>query len=203
MIGRLKGIIVSKHPPKLLLDVNGVGYELESPMTTFYRISEVSKPEVTVYTHLSIREDSHALYGFIEPKERDLFRLLIRINGIGPRLGLAILSGMSISEFVECINNEDYTRLVRLPGVGKKTAERLIIEMREKMNNWTQELEQHSCKSTISKNIIQNNTASNEAISALLSLGFRASESNKAIANVNENGLPSEELIRRALKAMV
>ena len=130
MIGRLRGTLAEKQPPHLIIDVNGVGYELEVPMTTLYRLPKVGEP-VTVHTHLVVREDAHLLYGFFEKRERELFRELIRLNGVGPKLALALMSGLEIDELVRCVQAQDTAALVKIPGVGKKTAERLLVELKD------------------------------------------------------------------------
>ena len=132
MIGRLSGILLRKEPPALLVDVNGVGYELEAPMTTFYDLPAVGE-KVTLFTHLVVREDAHLLYGFSREAQRRLFRGLLKVNGVGPRVALAVLSGLADDEFVHCVLSEDIARLTQVPGIGRKTAERLIVEMRDKL----------------------------------------------------------------------
>lgn len=203
MIGQLRGIILEKQPPQLLLDVHGVAYEIDAPMSTFYRLPDIGQ-EVILLTHLVIREDAHHLYGFYAREERALFRTLLKVNGVGPRLGLTILSSIEPNEFVRCIVNNDTANLVRLPGVGKKTAERLIIEMRDKLTDWqsslptaSAELNQTAKKSGARNHIIQ------DAISALVSLGYKPTEASRAVAKVDENNLSSEEIIRQALREMV
>ncbi|MBC7210904.1 MAG: Holliday junction branch migration protein RuvA, partial [Pseudomonas sp.] len=135
MIGRLRGTLAEKQPPHLIIDVNGVGYELEVPMTTLYRLPKVGEP-VTVHTHLVVREDAHLLYGFAEKRERELFRELIRLNGVGPKLALALMSGLEVDELVRCVQAQDASVLVRVPGVGKKTAERLLVELKDRFKAW-------------------------------------------------------------------
>jgi Holliday junction DNA helicase RuvA len=204
MIGRLRGVVVEKRPPQLLLDVNGVGYEIEAPMTTFYRLPEEGQ-EATLYTHFVVREDAQLLYGFGDRKERQLFRTLIRVNGVGPKLGLAILSGMESDMFVRCVHDDDSATLTRLPGIGKKTAERLIVEMRDRLDDWAPELSEAGAASPslVVLNTPSDRVAVQDAISALVSLGYRQQDASKAIGAVKEDGLASEELIRRALKAMM
>src|SRR6188508_2465507 len=135
MIGLIRGIIIEKQPPQLVVDVQGVGYEIDAPMSTFYQLPEAGN-EVRLYTHFVVREDAHHLYGFYTSEERHLFRTLLKVNGVGPRLALTILSSIAPPEFVHSILNNDTVTLVRLPGVGKKTAERLVIEMRDKLSDW-------------------------------------------------------------------
>ncbi len=132
MISRLRGLLIEKQPPQLVIEVQGIGYEVFAPMSTFYNLSEVDT-EVTLLTHLSVREDAHVLYGFLSESERWLFRDLIRISGIGPKLALSILSTMDLATFVQCVHDNDTTRLIRIPGVGKKMAERLVVEMRDRL----------------------------------------------------------------------
>ena len=132
MIGLLRGRLLARQPPSLLLDVQGVGYEVDAPMTTFYELPDAGA-EVTLYTHLAVREDAHTLYGFLKLSDRNLFRTLLRVNGVGARLALAILSGMETSRFIRCVQEGDTAALVRLPGIGKKTAERLVIELRDRL----------------------------------------------------------------------
>ncbi|MCK5894786.1 MAG: Holliday junction branch migration protein RuvA [Endozoicomonadaceae bacterium] len=204
MIGRLRGVVVEKRPPQLLLEVNGVGYEVEAPMTTFYRLPEEGE-EVTLYTHFVVREDAQLLYGFVDRKERQLFCTLIRVNGVGPKLGLAILSGMESEKFVRCVHDDDSATLMRLPGIGKKTAERLIVEMRDRLDDWMPDIV--SGTSVSGSALVMANRPSDrmvvqDAISALVSLGYRQQDANQAIGAIKKEGLASEELIRRALKAM-
>ena len=203
MIGRLKGVVVEKRPPQVLLEVNGVGYEVEVPMTTFYRLSEEGQA-VTLYTHFVVREDAQLLYGFTDHKERQLFRTLIRVNGVGPKMGLAILSGMESERFVRCVLDDDSATLMRLPGIGKKTAERLIVEMRDRLDNWVSDRGDTSVSNLeVVAHTPSDRMAVQDAISALVSLGYRQQEANKAIGTIKGEGLASVELIRRALKAMV
>jgi Holliday junction DNA helicase RuvA len=203
MIGQLRGVILEKQPPQLLLDVKGVAYEIDAPMSTFYRLPDVGQ-EVVLHTHFVVREDAHHLYGFFDRAERALFRTLLKVNGVGPRLGLTILSGVEPNEFARCIVNNDTANLVRLPGVGKKTAERLIIEMRDKLSDWQPvlpatdvELNQSVKKQGARHSILQ------DAISALIALGYKPVEASRAVAKVDDNLLGSEDLIRQALREMV
>ncbi len=202
MIGRLTGIIVDKQAPGLLLDVNGVGYEIYAPMTTFYKLPEAGS-KVSLHTHLVVREDAHLLYGFFDEVDRALFRLLIKINGVGPKLALAILSGMEAQAFVQCIHDGDVTTLVRIPGIGKKTAERLVIEMRDRIKDWQQGKITTGQTGLISlESLSIKNSVRHDAESALLALGYKNSEAAKAIAQIKDEGLSSEEMIRLALKNM-
>ncbi|VXC91347.1 component of RuvABC resolvasome, regulatory subunit [Pseudomonas sp. 8Z] len=200
MIGRLRGTLAEKQPPHLLLDVNGVGYELEVPMTTLYRLPSVGEA-VTLHTHLVIREDAHLLYGFFEKRERELFRELIRLNGVGPKLALALMSGLEVDELVRCVQAQDTAALVKVPGVGKKTAERLLVELKDRFKAW-------ESIPSIAPLVVEPqraqavSSAENDAVSALISLGYKPQEASRAIAAVKEDGLTSEDLIRRALRAM-
>src|SRR5688572_17609541 len=135
MIGQIRGILIEKQPPSLVVDVHGVGYDIDAPMSTFFQLPDVGC-EVTLLTHFVVREDAHHLYGFYTREERQLFRSLLKVNGVGPKLALTILSSITPDEFVHCVLSNDAASLVRLPGVGKKTAERLIIEMRDKLSDW-------------------------------------------------------------------
>ncbi len=137
MIGKIRGIILEKQPPQLIVDVHGIGYEIDAPMSTFYQLPEVGQ-EVNLFTHFVVREDAQHLYGFYTRDERLLFRTLLKVNGVGPRMALTVLSSVSPEEFVRCVLNNDTASLVRLPGIGKKTAERLVIEMRDKLSDWNQ-----------------------------------------------------------------
>jgi Holliday junction DNA helicase RuvA len=203
MIGRLRGILLEKQPPQLLLDVAGVAYEVSASMTTFYHLPAIGN-EVILFTHLAVREDAHQLFGFYEQRERTLFRTLIKVNGIGPKLALAILSSISPDDFVRCVNENDTGNLVRIPGVGKKTAERLIVEMRDRLADWNND---NITVTTISVNQtahpnINNKRISNEAISALVALGYKPQEASRAVLQIAADNLSVEDLIRLALKGM-
>ena len=193
MIGRLKGIVIDKQAPDLVLDVNGVGYELLLPLNTFFDIPEVGET-ITLHTHFVVREDAQQLYGFSQLEERALFRHLIKVNGVGPKMALAILSGMSTDQFVRCVRSDDLAALVKVPGVGKKTAERLLIEMRDKLDNMAEGTEENL--PTASKDI------NAEAESALTALGYRPQDAAKMVNRVaGDNLTTAEQLIRAALKA--
>jgi Holliday junction DNA helicase RuvA len=200
MIGLLRGIILEKQPPQLLLDVSGVGYEIDAPMSTFYRLPEIGK-EVTLFTHFIVREDAQLLYGFYAREERALFRTLLKVNGVGPRLALTILSSMGPDEFVSCVITNDTDSLVRLPGVGKKTAERLIIELRDKVSGW-QEAVLLPESSTAKTSSIRNQSLQ-DAIAALISLGYKPQEASRAVSRVESDGKSSEEIIRHALREVL
>ncbi|WP_397449379.1 Holliday junction branch migration protein RuvA [Pseudomonas sp. NA-150] len=202
MIGRLRGFLAEKQPPHLVLDVNGVGYELEVPMTTLYRLPHVGEP-VTLHTHLVVREDAHLLYGFFEKRERELFRELIRLNGVGPKLALALMSGLEVDELVRCVQAQDTSALTRIPGVGKKTAERLLVELKDRFKAWETLPGTFHLVSDGPNAAPAVATAENDAVSALISLGYKPQEASKAISAIKEKNLSSEDLIRRALKGMV
>lgn len=188
MIGFLRGQILRKQPPHLLIDVHGVGYEVEAPMSTFYNLPEAGT-EVTLFTHLVVREDAQVLFGFGSEAERRFFRSLIRVNGVGPKLALTILSGISVDGFVRCVQENDTAALTRLPGIGKKTAERLVVEMRDRLDD----------VGTPASTGVSSHPR-DEALSALVSLGYKPQEASQMLRTIKENGLSSEELIRRALQ---
>lgn len=201
MIGRLRGTLAEKQPPHLILDVNGVGYEVEVPMTTLYRLPSVGEP-VTLHTHLVVREDAHLLYGFAEKRERELFRELIRLNGVGPKLALALMSGLEVDELVRCVQAQDTSTLVKIPGVGKKTAERLLVELKDRFKAWEN---MHTIAPLVMEPRASATVSSAEAdaVSALIALGFKPQEASRAVAAVPGEDLSSEEMIRQALKGMV
>ena len=201
MIGRLRGLLAWKQPPYLMIDAHGVGYELEASLTTFQALPEVGT-EVTLLTHLTVREDAHTLYGFANLAERSLFRHLIRVTGIGPRLALLILSGMSVELFGRCVREGDATSLTRLPGIGKKTAERLIIEMRDRIG----ELGVYPAAVVLppeERAITQEASPVDDAISALVALGYKLPDASRMVQFLDTEGLASEAIIRLALQASV
>ena len=208
MIGQLRGKLLEKHAPLLLIDVGGVGYEVFSPMTTFYRLPDIGA-EVTLHTHLVVREDAQLLYAFYDKQERSLFKTLIKVNGVGPKMALAILSGIETPAFVRSVRESDTATLVRLPGVGKKTAERLVIEMRDRLKDWEGEGESSSFDDSRPESVIADDPdqslqkAAREAESALVALGYKPQEASKAIVSIKQNFDSSEEMIRAALKNMV
>ena len=197
MIGFLRGKLIKKQPPLLILDVKGVGYEIEAPMTTFYVLPKTGS-KIEIYTHLVVRDDAHLLFGFATENERLLFRNLIKVNGVGAKMALTILSGIEANEFSQCIQNNNAERLTKLPGIGKKTAERLIIEMRDRIENIPK-------LATIQKNgnMDKRSNPADEAISALISLGYKPAEASKYVLAITNDGMSSEELIREALKHSV
>ncbi|BCS45897.1 ATP-dependent DNA helicase RuvA [Pseudomonas amygdali pv. tabaci str. ATCC 11528] len=201
MIGRLRGSLAEKQPPHLVLDVNGVGYELEVPMTTLYRLPHVGET-VTLHTHLVVREDAHLLYGFYEKRERELFRELIRLNGVGPKLALALMSGLEVDELVRCVQAQDTSALTRIPGVGKKTAERLLVELKDRFKAWESLPGTFTLVSNGPNQAESVASAESDAVSALISLGYKPQEASKAVSAIKEKDLSSADLIRRALKGM-
>ncbi len=199
MIGRITGVLLEKHPPQLLVDVHGVGYEIEATMTTIYKLPEVGH-QVSLYTHLQVREDAHLLYGFHTTSERQLFRTLLKVNGVGAKLALTILSGMEADAFARCVQEKDTASLVRLPGVGKKTAERLIVEMRDRLNDW----EPAAVLPGQSSGPVAQTQAADpvaDAISALIALGYKPQEASKHVHGLDTDGMDSETIIRLALKS--
>ncbi len=191
MIGRLHGVLLVKQPPSLLLDVNGVGYEVEAPMSTIYNLPECGQT-VTLHTHLHVREDAQILYGFSAESERQTFRQLIKVNGIGAKMALAVLSGMNPDEFRTVIETGDRDRLTRVPGIGKKTAERLLVELRDRtslLDDW------------VSSGAPPD--AQGEAVEALIALGYSANEAKRLIKLIHDPALSAEDLIRQALKKAI
>ncbi|MGM0594077.1 MAG: Holliday junction branch migration protein RuvA [Pseudomonadota bacterium] len=201
MIGRLRGTLVEKQPPLLLIDVGGVGYEVEASMGTFYQLPELGAT-VTLYTHLVVREDAHLLFGFASESERRLFRTLIKVNGVGAKLALTILSGINADEFARCVQDNDTASLVRLPGVGKKTAERLVVEMRDRLADWEGAVVLPGTAPATPAEATPGDDLK-DAISALVSLGYKPPEASRLVSKVESEGLSSEEIIRAALKQAV
>ena len=197
MIGQLRGTLLEKRPPVLLLDVNGVGYEVEAPMTVFYSLPETGEP-LTLHTHFVVREDAQLLYGFADRYERELFRALIKVNGVGPKMALAILSGIEADRLAQCIHDQDTTSLVKVPGIGKKTAERLVIEMRDRLDK----IDGGPVSLPGQTPLAQPDDARSDAIAALEALGYRNKDAAAAVGQVAEEGATSEQLIRLALKSL-
>lgn len=205
MIGRVRGVLLEKQPPLLLVEAGGLGYEIEAPMPVFYRLGEPGD-EVTLYTHFVVREDAQLLYGFSDTRERELFRTLIKVNGVGPKLGLTILSGIEAPDFVRCVHDEDSSTLVKLPGVGKKTAERLIVELKDKLNRWESELAVNDglAGTPLGQQAAQKAAdVEQEAVSAMVALGYKPQDASKIIGRIYVDGITSEDLIRQALKSMI
>ncbi|SET74791.1 Holliday junction branch migration protein RuvA [Thalassotalea agarivorans] len=205
MIGRLRGLLIEKTAPEILIECHGIGYEVTMPMTSIYALPELEQ-ETTIYTHFVVREDAQLLYGFANKVERRLFRLLIKVNGVGPKLALAILSSMSADQFVSCVAHDDVSTIVKIPGVGKKTAERLLVEMRDRLKDWHSESSTPATDATPILNPIENtfvNDEKGDAINALVSLGYTQGQADKAVKSVYQNDMSSEDIIRLALKAML
>jgi len=197
MIGRLRGTLLWKQAPYVLVDVQGVGYEIEVPFTTFFKLPAVGQ-EVLLHTHLIVREDAHILYGFATETERALFRDLIKVNGVGARMAAAILSGIAVDDFVRCVRDNDVARLVKLPGVGKKTAERLVMEMRDRFDARGAAA---SAVTAAGSEPPKESNAVNDAISAMVVLGYKPADASRMVLRVKGEGLGTEEIIRRALHA--
>lgn len=199
MIGRIEGILLEKQPPFVLIDAHGVGYELQVSMHTFYHLPAEGE-QVILYTQHIAREDASLLYGFLERREKTIFQHLIKISGIGPKTALAILSGLDPDELAECIIAQDVSRLSNTPGIGRKTAERLVIEMKDRLTHW--ENDGKSFVNTISMSKIDNNPIQ-DAITALIALGYKQPTARQMVAKIHRDGLSSEELIRLALKSVI
>lgn len=197
MIGRITGTLLETQPPWLVVDVKGVGYEMEASMTTLVALPGAGE-RVSLYTHLTVRDDAHLLYAFAREQERSLFRALIKVNGIGPKLALAILSGMDEDAFIRCVMEDDVKALTRLPGVGKKTAERLVIEMRDRFPHW-----QHPDSLPLEGNAqpstpVSGKTALADAEAALVSLGYKPTEASRMLSGLEDEG-STEAMIKAAL----
>ena len=199
MIGWIEGTLKEKHPPYLLVDVHGIGYELEAPMTTFYTLPGLGD-SVKLYTHQVVREDAHHLYGFSLRRDRDVFRMLLKVSGVGAKIGLAILSGMEANAFSRCVFENDTQSLSRLPGIGKKTAERLVIEMRDRLDR-----ADGAAAAAVPGVAAAPPPADpvSEAVSALVSLGFKPQEASQRVRAVTSEGLVCEEIVRLALQSLV
>ncbi len=195
MIGFLKGRLAIKQPPTLMVDVNGVGYELEAPMSTFYGLPAAGET-VALYTHLVVREDAHILFGFGTESERRLFRGLLKVSGVGPKIALGILSGASVEDFLRIIEAEDVAMLTRIPGIGRKTAERVIIEMRDSVHKLAAPAPKEGSALGIAAASPQS-----EAFAALVALGYKPPEVTRLLKAADEPGLSTTEIIRRALKS--
>ena len=190
MIGRLEGVLRERHPPRMLVDVGGVGYELEAPMTTFYSLPPVGEP-VVLHTHLAVRDEVPCLYGFARRLERDTFRRLLRVSGVGGKVALALLSGLDADGLARCVHAGDAAGLARIPGIGKKTAERLLFELRDRLpgaGGGMAEVPEEPLA---------------EAVAALAALGFSANEAQRRVSAVDAAGLDSEGIVRAALKGVV
>ena len=200
MIGQIEGTIIEKNPPEILVEVAGITYEILVPMSTLYQLPE-SGELVRLHTHFSVREDAQTLYGFFDAETKKMFRSLVRVNGVGPKMALGILSGMSVEDFVQAVRNNDSEAMVRMPGIGKKTAERLMIEMRDKMIEWGSDDSVGSDLSSQTKS-----SFTKDAEIAMINLGYKPQQAARAIAQalkVNPEINDSEELIRFSLKSMI
>ena len=188
MIGRIAGTLLAKHPPQIVVDVHGVGYELDVPMSTLFQLPATGA-DVTLLTHLIVREDAHQLYGFSTDGERNLFRKLLKISGVGARTALAVLSGMSVADVRDAVSRQDSARLVKVPGIGKKTAERLLLELKDKLD--------------VAVVAVQSETSSggSDVVNALLALGYSDKEAQFAVKNLDA-GLSVTEAIRQALRVL-
>jgi Holliday junction DNA helicase RuvA len=192
MIGLIHGRIASKTPPQLLVETGGVGYEIEAPMSTFFLLPAIGEP-VRLLTHLVVREDAHLLYGFATEEERRLFRNLLKVSGIGPKIALALLSGISVEGFAHCVRNEDVAALTRVPGIGRKTAERLLVEMKDRLD----------ATSTVAAGltaVAPGASAQSEAFGALVALGYKPAEASRLLKSVEGGTQTTEDLIRSALQ---
>lgn len=203
MIGRLRGTLIEKTPGQALVECSGLGYEVDIPYTTFFHLPDPGQ-ELTLHTHFVVREDVHSLFGFAARLDRDLFRLLIKVNGVGPRLALGILSGLDAGQFIRCVENRDVNALVKLPGIGKKTAERLLIEMTDRIGQLEGQFIP-SAPSGVTPSAAPQPASDPvaEAEAALISLGYKPQEAARAISRVSAEGMSAEDLIRQALKAMI
>lgn len=207
MIGRIRGILIEKSPGQVLVECNGLGYEVDIPYTTFFHLPETGQ-EVTLHTHFAVREDAQSLFGFASRLDRDLFRLLIKVNGVGPKMATGILSGLDAQQFIHCVEGRDIASLVKLPGVGKKTAERLLIEMTDRIKQLEGQFIPASAHTEgVAAHAPQPLTTSqhpaDEAEAALVALGYKPQEAARAISRVSEEGMSSEALIRLALRNMI
>ena len=189
MIGRLNGKLVEKQPPLIIIECFGVGYEVEAPMSTICDLPELGS-SVTLFTHHHIRDDANLLFGFLTTKERELFRVLTKVNGVGNRMALTILSGVSIGEFVRVVRNDQWQQLTSLPGVGRKTAERILVEVRDRLDSFNENFDIDNSKVSVQ----------NDAILGLVSLGYKKNEAVKFVEKANPDIYTSQEIIRQVLK---
>lgn len=207
MIGRIRGILVEKTPGQALVECAGLGYEIDIPYTTFFHLPDPGQ-EVTLHTHFVVREDAQSLYGFASLLDRNLFRLLIRVNGVGPKLAAGILSGLDAQQFIRCVEARDANALVKLPGVGKKTAERLLIEMADRIKQLEGQFAPGAADMPVDSGVAAQTPAREddpreEAEAALIALGYKPQEAARAVSKVAEEGMTSEALIRLALRNMI
>lgn len=198
MIGRLRGVLALKQAPQILIDVNGVGYEVDVPMSTFFNLPEVDQP-ITLLTHFVVREDAQVLYGFGSAAERQLFRLLLKVSGVGAKMALSVLSGMSVNGFIQCVEQKDIGLLCKIPGVGKKTAERLVVEMADRVKLvGTSPTVNHVGQVDVAASVTDN--PQGEAETALVALGYKPAEINRMLKGVETADLSAEDIIRAALQ---
>jgi len=196
MIAYINGRLLEKQPPVLVLDVNGLGYELEAPMTTFYDLPDTGV-DIVLHVHMVVREDAQKLYGFTRKPQRNLFRSLLKVSGVGPRVALAILSSLSSDEFLACMINEDIDRLTHVPGIGRKTAQRLLVEMRDRVMKESDGLLPHAEQPASSgPNPVQ------DAVSALIALGYKPAQASRAVHQAGNGEAGSDEIIREALRML-
>ena len=193
MIARLTGTIISKEPPTIVLEVNGVAYELDIPMPTLFALPEGDQ-QVSLHTHLLVREDAQQLYGFIDRQNRDIFRQLLKVNGVGARTALAILSTLAANELLSCVMQNNLDQLVKVPGIGKKTAERIMLDLKDRLKAWQGNLNITATNSA--------HTAHNDAVSALMALGYKSADAEKAVKQIAKPDTSNQELIRLALQSM-
>lgn len=198
MIGRIRGLLVEKHPPRVLVECHGVGYEIDAPMSTIWALPELNQ-EVVLHTQLVVREDAHHLYGFATLAERALFQGLLKVSGIGARMALAVLSGMQVEEFVLCVQRGDTTRLTNLPGIGKKTAERLIVEMRDRVTDWSATAGLPVPNVAVAA---PSGEAVADAVSGLIALGYKPQEASRLVHGLDTDGKSSEAIIREVLRGL-
>ena len=205
MIGRLRGTLIEKQPPEILLEVGGVGYELQLPMTCFYELPPIGQ-EAVLHTQFVVREDAQLLYGFVNKRTRALFRELLKANGVGPKLALAILSGMSASQFVSAVEREEIGLLVKIPGVGKKTAERLVVEMKDRLKGWSEGAlftPFTDAMTTLPGDADKPSSVEDEAVSALLALGYKPQQASLVVSKIYKSDMTVEAVIREALRSML
>nr|WP_155602306.1 Holliday junction branch migration protein RuvA [Aeromonas salmonicida] len=204
VIGRLRGVVIEKQPPEVLLEVGGLGYEVQMPMSCFYDLPEIGK-EVTIHTHFVVREDAQLLYGFNHKQERALFRELIKTNGVGPKLALAILSGMTATQFVLSVEREEISSLIKLPGVGKKTAERLVVEMKDRLKGWVSHdlFSPAEISLPARESVLRAPDSSEEAASALVALGYKPQQASQIVSKIAKEGMSVEDIIRESLRSLV
>lgn len=207
MIGRVRGTLIEKVAPEVIVECGGVGYEIQMPMSSFYKLPEVGA-EATIVTHFVVREDAQLLYGFASKEERALFRELVKTNGVGPKMALAIMSGMSAEQFVDAVQAENVVGLTKIPGVGKKTAERLVVEMRDRLKNFSAPLLTPYADRFAGVNdgdaaVSAQPDPQEDAIAALVALGYKAAMASKVVKKVAADGMSSEQIIKDSLKAMI